>query len=128
MSKHSSVLVRRSPRRTPIIICGRTRQTQWKQAFTLNGCPYIVGRVPRSLNSREAGFEGLLRENISTKVISLSRDGPVKRDITHHEWTYWLSTESFIKVYLPDISYFSFVTPREENTPRPPTPSSPNGI
>ncbi len=56
---------------------GKTKQR--KQAATLNGRPYIVGHVPRSLNSREAEFEGLLRgNNSSTKVISLGRDVPVE--------------------------------------------------
>ncbi|KAH9059688.1 hypothetical protein EDB87DRAFT_1675041 [Lactarius vividus] len=59
---------------------------QWKQATTLNGRPYVVGHVPRGLNSREVEFEGLLRgNNSSTKIISLGRDGPVKRDVTHSD-------------------------------------------
>jgi len=61
---------------------GKTKQ--WKQAATLNGRPYVVGHVPRSLNSRGAEFVRLLRgNNSSTKVISFGHDGPVKRDITH---------------------------------------------
>jgi hypothetical protein len=60
------------------------KSKQWKQAATLNGRPYVVGHVPRGLNSREEEFEGLLRgNNSSTKMISLGRDGPVRRDITH---------------------------------------------
>jgi len=50
--------------------------------------PYVVGRVPWSLNSRESEFEGPLRDNDSSaKVISLTRDGPVKQDI-RHVWTH----------------------------------------
>ena len=61
---------------------GKTKQ--WKQATTLNGRPYVVGHVPRGLNSREVEFEGLHRgSHSSTKVISLDCDGPVKRDVNH---------------------------------------------
>jgi len=56
---------------------------QWKQAAMLHGRPYVVGHVPRGLNSREEELEGLLRGNSgSTKMISLGRDGPVRRDVT----------------------------------------------
>jgi len=49
----------------------------------LHGRPYVVGHVPRGLNSREEELEGLLRGNSgSTKMISLGRDGPVRRDVT----------------------------------------------
>ncbi|KAH9979484.1 hypothetical protein BGW80DRAFT_1435011 [Lactifluus volemus] len=54
---------------------GKTKQ--WKQAATLNGRPYVVGHVPRGLNSREVEFEGLLRgNNSSTKMISLDSSAP----------------------------------------------------
>ena len=54
---------------------GKTKR--WKQAATLDGRPYVVGHVPRSLNSREAEFEGLLRgNNSSMKVISLGETLP----------------------------------------------------
>jgi len=76
---------------------GKTKQ--WRQAVALNGRPYVVGHLLRSLNSREAEFEGLLRgNNSSTKVIPLGHDGPVKRDITHRG-TSWLFTEPFIEAY-----------------------------
>ncbi|KAI9507647.1 hypothetical protein F5148DRAFT_1306912 [Russula earlei] len=105
---------------------GKTKQ--WKQAATLNGRPYVVGNVPRSLNSREAEFEGLLRgDNSSTKVISLGRDGPVKRDVTHSESRgLGSSTGPVSKRTRPDdISAPLFVPPREETTPRPSTPLTP---
>jgi len=60
---------------------GKTKQ--WKQAATLNGRHYVVLHVPRSLRSRGAEFEGLLRgNNSSTKDISFGRDGTVKQDVT----------------------------------------------
>jgi len=92
------------------IIRGRTRQSNESKLSPLR--PYVVGRVPRSLNSYQAKFEGFLRDNNSSmKIISPSHDGSVKRDITHDESTYWLPTEAFIGVYQPDISYSSCVTP-----------------
>jgi len=95
-----------------------------KQAATLNGRPYVVGHVSRSLNSREAEFEGLLRgDNSSTKVISLGRDGPVRRDITHPGSGPPGSSQSPSSRYTrPDISSPLFVAPREGTTPRPSTP------
>lgn len=103
---------------------GKTKQ--WKQAATLNGRPYVVGHVPRGLNSREAEFEGLLRgNNSSTKVISLGRDGPVKRDITHFEGgPLGSSQNSETKRTRPDISVPLFVGPRDETTLRPSTPQA----
>ena len=98
---------------------GKTKQ--WKQAATLNGRPYVVGHVPRSLNSREAEFEGLLRgNNSSTKVISLGRDGPVRREIPHPGSGPTSSSQS--PHTRPEISSPLFVAPREETTPRPSTP------
>ena len=56
------------------------------EASRLNGRPYVVGHVPKSLNSREAEFEGLLRgDNSIAKMTSLCRDGPVKREVTNTE-------------------------------------------
>jgi len=97
---------------------------QWKQAATLNGRPYVVGHVPRSLNSLEAEFEGLLRgNNSSTKVISLGRDGPVRRDITHPGSGPPGSSQGRSSGHTrPDISAPLFVAPREETPPRPSTP------
>ena len=106
---------------------GKTKQ--WKQAATLNGRPYVVGHVPRSLNSREAEFEGLLRgNNSSTKVISLGRDGPVKRDVTHFEGgPLGSSQNSETRRTRPDISAPLFVAPRDETTLRPSTPHAQPG-
>ena len=97
---------------------GKTKQ--WKQAATLNGRSYVVGHVPRGPNSREAEFEGLLRgNNGSTKVISLGRDGPVRRDITHPGSGPPGPSQGHTR---PEISSPLFVAPREETTPRPSTP------
>ena len=101
------------------------KSKQWKQAPTLNGRPYVVGHVPRGLNHREAEFEGLLQgDNSSTKVISLGRDGPVKREVTH--------SESFApsvnrRTRAEDISSPLFVGSREDTstTPRASTPVVP---
>ena len=99
------------------------KSKQWKQAPTLNGRPYVVGHVPRGLNHREAEFEGLLQgDNSSTKVISLGRDGPVKREVTH--------SESFApsltrRTRAEDISSPLFVGPRDDTTPRASTPAIP---
>jgi hypothetical protein len=94
---------------------GKTKQ--WKQATALNGRPYVVGHVPRSLNSREAEFEGLLRgNNSSTKDISLGRDGPVRREIPHSGSGPTGSSQSLH--IRPDISSPLFVASREEATPR----------
>jgi len=100
------------------------KTNQWKQAATLNGRPYVVGHVPRSLNSREAEFEGLLRgNNSSTKVISLGRDSPVRRDITHPGSGPPGSSQGPSSGHTrPDISSPLFVALREETTPRPSTP------
>ena len=107
---------------------GKTKQR--KQATTLNGCPYIVGHVPRSLNSCEAESEGLLHGNNSlTKVISFSRDGPVERDITHPESGLGGSSPSSSwRRTRPDISSPLSVAPREETTPCPSTPVIQTGI
>ncbi|KAH9987661.1 hypothetical protein BJV74DRAFT_978753 [Russula compacta] len=102
---------------------GKTKQ--WKQAATLNGRPYVVGHVPRSLNSREAEFEGLLRgNNSSTKIISLGRDGPVKRDVKHSQnGTLGSSPDPALNhTRSEDISSPSFVPPREEAPLAPSTP------
>ena len=97
---------------------GKTKQ--WKQATTLNGRPYVVGHVPRGLSSREVEFEGLLRGNTSsTKIISLGRDGPVKRDVTHSEA---ISSRSMSSTAPPPSSMLSSVASR---TPRPEEISSP---
>ena len=106
---------------------GKTKQ--WKQAATLNGRPYVVGHVPRSLNSREAEFEGILRgNNSSTKVISFGRDGPVKRDVTHPEGGLGGPSQSPPSSRTrPDISSPLLVAPREEITPRPSTPAIQTG-
>jgi len=99
------------------------KTNQWKQAATLNGRPYVVGHVPRSLNSREAEFEGLRGNNSSTEVISLGRDGPVRRDITHPGGEPPGSSQSPSSGHArPDISPPLFIAPREETTPRPSTP------
>jgi hypothetical protein len=62
-----------------------------------DGFKKCMGLQPQStlrLNSSEAEFEVLLRSNnSSTKVISLDRDGPVRRE-TPRERTYPLFTES----------------------------------
>jgi hypothetical protein len=61
----------------------------------LNRRPYVVRHVPRGLSSWEEEFEGLLRgNNSSTKMISLSRDGPVKREVTHLEGAHFGSSLS----------------------------------
>ena len=71
------------------------KSKQWKQTATLNGRPYVVGHVPRGLNSREEEFEGLLwGNNSSTKMISLSHDGPVRREVTHLEGAHFGSSLS----------------------------------
>lgn len=87
---------------------------------------YFVGHVPRSLNSCEAEFEGLLRgNNSSTGVISFGRDGPVERDITHPESGLGGSSSSSRRTQ-PDNSSPLFVAQREQTTPCPPTPNHPN--
>jgi len=102
------------------------KTNQWKQAATLNGRPYVVSHVPRSLNSREAEFEGLLRGNnssTSTKAISLGRDGPIRRDITHPGSGPPGSSQGPSSGHTrPDISAPLFVAPREEIPHRPSTP------
>jgi hypothetical protein len=98
------------------------KSKQWKQAPTLNGRPYVVGHVPRGLNHREAEFEGLLQgDNSSTKVISLGRDGPVKREVTHSE----SFASPFRRTRAEDISSPLFVGSREDTTPRASTPVVP---
>ncbi|KAH9035224.1 hypothetical protein EDB85DRAFT_2215591 [Lactarius pseudohatsudake] len=118
---------------------GKTKQ--WKQATTLNGRPYVVGHVPRGLNSREVEFEGLLRgNNSSTKIISLGRDGPVKRDVTHSDAVASRSQASAVPppsaLLTPvatrtprpeEISSPLFVAHREAATLRPSTPTTPAG-
>ncbi|KAH9172544.1 hypothetical protein EDB89DRAFT_1851067 [Lactarius sanguifluus] len=117
---------------------GKTKQ--WKQATTLNGRPYVVGHVPRGLNSREVEFEGLLRgNNSSTKIISLGRDGPVKRDVTHSDAVSSRSQASAIplppalltpvanRTRPEEISSPLFVAHREAATLRPSTPTTPAG-
>ena len=99
------------------------KSKQWKQAPTLNGRPYVVGHVPRGLNHREAEFEGLLQgDNSSTKVISLGRDGPVKREVTNSE-----SFASALnrRTRAEDISSPLFLASREDTTPRASTPAVP---
>ncbi len=95
-----------------------------KRTSPIAGRPYVVGHVPRSLNSREAEFEGLLRvNNSSTKVISFGRDGPVKQDVTRPESGLSGPSQSPpSRRTRPDISSPLFVAPREETTPRPSTP------
>ena len=107
---------------------GKTKQS--KQAATVNGRPYVVGHMPRRLNSRKAEFEGLLRDNnSSTKVISLGRDGPVRRDITHPGSGPPGSSQSPSSGHTrPDISSPLFVAPREESTRRSSTPGIQTGI
>lgn len=98
------------------------KSKQWKQAPTLNGRPYVVGHVPRGLNHREAEFEGLLQgDSSSTKVISLGRDGPVKREVTHSE----SFASSLRRTRAEDISSPLFVGSREDTTPRASTPVVP---
>ncbi|KAL0566142.1 hypothetical protein V5O48_015876 [Marasmius crinis-equi] len=50
------------------------KKSQWKQAATLNGRPYVVGHVPSGPNYREMEFEGLLRGDGGgeTRLLSLS--------------------------------------------------------
>ena len=88
---------------------------QWKQATKLNGRPYAVGHVPRG---REVEFEGLLRgSNSSTKVISLARDGPVKRDVNQFDAA---SSRSLASTVQPPS-----LPPVTSRTPRPEDISSP---
>ena len=102
------------------------KSKQWKQAPTLNGRPYVVGHVPRGLNHREAEFEGLLQgDNSSTKVISLGRDGPVKREVTHSES---FASSLTRRTRAEDISSPLFVGPREDTTPRATTPAIPPAV
>jgi hypothetical protein len=57
------------------------------------------------------------------KVISLGRDGPVKRDVTHSQGGPVGSSQiPEIKRTRPEISAPLFVTSQEETTPRPSTP------
>jgi hypothetical protein len=103
-----------------------SKSKQWKQAATLNGRPYVVGHVPRGLNYREAEFEGLLQgNNSSTKVISLGRDGPVKRDVTHSEGFGSSPSPVSRRTRAEVISSPLFVGSREDTTPRPSTPVVP---
>ncbi|KAH8988261.1 hypothetical protein EDB86DRAFT_3065602 [Lactarius hatsudake] len=105
---------------------GKTKQ--WKQATTLNGRPYVVGHVPRGLNSREVEFEGLLRgNNSSTKIISLGRDGPVKRDAPAVPPPSVLLTPVANRTRPEDISSPLFVAHREAAPLRPSTPTTPAG-
>jgi hypothetical protein len=102
------------------------KSKQWKQAATLNGRPYVVGHVPRGLNYREAEFEGLLLgNNSSTKVISLSRDGPVKREVSHSEGFGSSLSPGSRRTRAEDISSPLFVGSREDTTPRASTPVVP---
>jgi hypothetical protein len=96
------------------------KSKQWKQVATLDGHPYVVGHVPRGLNSREEEFEGLLRgNNSSTKMISLGRDGPVKRDVTYSEGALFGSSLSAASKHSrPDPL---FAGPQEESTVHPST-------
>ncbi|KAH8995933.1 hypothetical protein EDB92DRAFT_1942827 [Lactarius akahatsu] len=117
------------------------RQQLSAGATTLNGRPYVVGHVPRGLNSREVEFEGLLRgNNSSTKIISLGRDGPVKRDVTHSDAftsrsqapavppSSALLTPVATRTPRPeDISSPLFVAHREAANLRPSTPTTPAG-
>ncbi len=97
------------------------KSKQRRQAATLNGRPYVAGHVPRGLNSREEEFEGLLRaNNSSTKMISLGRDRPVKRQLTHSEGAHFGSSLSLAsKCTRPDPL---FAGPWEESTVHPSTP------
>ncbi|PFH49544.1 hypothetical protein AMATHDRAFT_76152 [Amanita thiersii Skay4041] len=63
-----------SRRRLPSFFSPKSKQ--WKQAATLNGRPYVVGHVPRSPSYREVEFEGLLREETPTKILSLTSPTP----------------------------------------------------
>ena len=66
---------------TSFFSLGKTKK--WKQATTLNGCPYMVGHLPRGLDSREVEFEGLLCSNNNLmRLISLGHDGTVKRGMS----------------------------------------------
>ena len=93
---------------------------------------HVLGHVPKSLNSREAEFEGLLHgNNSSTKIISLGCDGPVKRDVTHPEGGTSGPSQTLVsKCTRPeDISSPMFVAPQEGSTPQPraSTPLAPAG-
>ena len=95
-----------------------------KRTSPMAGRPYVVGHVPRSLNSHEAEFEGLLCvNNSSTKVISFGHDGPVKQDVTRPESGLSGPSQSPpLRHTRSDISSPLFVAPREETTPCPSTP------
>jgi len=88
------------------------------------GCPYIVGHIPRSLNSHKAKFKGLLCVNNSlTKVISFGCDGPVKQDVTCPKSRLSGPSQSPpSRRTQPDISSPLFIAPQKETTPRPSTP------
>ena len=78
---------------------------------------------------RKAEFEELLRgNNSSTKVISFSRNGPVKRDITHPESGLSDPLQSPpSRRTRPDISSPLFMAAQEEPTPHPSTPAIQTG-
>jgi len=79
-------------------------KSNWKQAAMLNGRPYVVGHVSRGLNSHEEEFEGLLRGNNSLmKMISLGRDVPVKREVTHSEGAHFGSSLSPARKYCSSV-------------------------
>ncbi len=106
---------------------GKTKQ--WKQAATLNGRPYVVGHVPRSLNSREAEFEGLLRgNNSSPEVISFGRGGPVSETLPTPRVDLVALQSPPSRRTRPDISSPLFAALREETTPRSSTPVIQTGI
>ena len=91
---------------------GKTKK--WKQATTLNGCPYMVGHLPRGLDSREVEFEGLLRGNNNlTRLISLGHDRTVKRGVSHSEA---MSSSQPVPLSGPPPS--SMLTPVVSRTPR----------
>ncbi|KAJ7751087.1 hypothetical protein B0H16DRAFT_1548840 [Mycena metata] len=49
----------------------------WKQAQTLNGCPYVLGATPTVTGStRELEFDSMLRAQGSTKILSLGAKRP----------------------------------------------------
>ena len=95
----------------------------------------MVSHVPKG---REVEFEGLLRgSNSSTKVISLGRDGLVKRDVNHVDSVTSWSLASTVqppslapvtsRTACPeDISSPLFAAHLESATLRPATPTSPN--
>jgi hypothetical protein len=93
----------------------------WRQAATLNRRLYVVGHVARDLNYRviisKPSSSVSQGNNSSTKVVPLSRDGPVKRDVTHSEDRRFGSLSPVSRRTRPEaISSPLFVGSREDTT------------